>query len=291
VKTFGAGNNNSNPHPSLLPPFFMENKMQKNRAKTKLKAGELAFGSEIMFPSADVVELLGYAGLDFAYMDLEHSSTSHESLSHMIRAAEISGTTPLIRIPQTPSDQYPGCILRLLDIGAMGIIVPHVDSKVQAEAVVDAIKYPPLGHRGRYGAGRQTGYGFAKGSGDYLQRANDETLVVLMIESVAGVENLSDILSVPEVDVIQIGSNDLAQSLGAREGIASPVVIDTINHIISETRKKNIAVGVGAFASFPQDTSKHFLNSGARFVNVLTANLITSGIRQWQGWLKELQKS
>ena len=82
--------------------------MQSNKTKAKLEAGEVVFGSEIMFPSADVVEILAYAGLDFVYMDMEHSATTHESLAHMIRAAEIGGATPLVRIPESVPGHYPG---------------------------------------------------------------------------------------------------------------------------------------------------------------------------------------
>ena len=133
--------------------------MQPNKTKAKLKAGEVVFGSEIMFPSADVVEILAFAGLDFVYMDMEHSATTHESLAHMIRAAEIGGATPLVRIPESVPGQYPGVILRILDLGAMGVIVPHVDSREEAKAVVDAVKYAPAGRRGMFDVGRNTGYG------------------------------------------------------------------------------------------------------------------------------------
>src|SRR5262245_48962889 len=135
--------------------------MQSNKTKRKLKAGEVVFGSEIMFPSADVVEILGFAGLDFVYMDMEHSATSHESLAHMIRAAELSGTTSLVRIPKSDPGQYPGVILRILDLGAMGVIVPHVDTKEEAQAIVAAVKYAPAGRRGMFDVGRNTGYGTA----------------------------------------------------------------------------------------------------------------------------------
>ena len=114
--------------------------MHANKTKAKLKAGEVVFGSEIMFPSADAAEILAYAGLDFVYIDMEHSATTHESLSHMIRACEIGGATPLVRIPESVPGEYPGVILRILDLGAMGVIVPHVDTGEEAQAVVDAVE-------------------------------------------------------------------------------------------------------------------------------------------------------
>jgi 4-hydroxy-2-oxoheptanedioate aldolase len=258
--------------------------LQKNKTKAKLKAGEVVFGSEMMFPSADVVEILGYAGLDFVYMDTEHSATTHESLTHMIRAAEISGTTPLVRIPENLSGQYPGCIMRILDIGAMGVIVPHVDTKEEAQAVVDSVKYYPQGKRGANSISRQTGYGLLMSPGEYVKEANQETMVVIMIESGEGVKNLPDILSVKGIDVVQIGSSDLAQSLGYTGRLKEPVVLNAIDRIIAETRRAGVAVGVGALANF-EEKIKDFLDAGVQFVNITTNKLITSGVKQWREWL------
>jgi 4-hydroxy-2-oxoheptanedioate aldolase len=259
--------------------------MQTNKTKAKLKAGEVVFGSEIMFPSADVVEILGFAGLDFVYMDMEHSATSHESLAHMIRAAEISGTTSLVRIPENLPGQYPGFILRILDLGAMGVIVPHVDTKAEAQAVVDSVKYGPAGKRGMFDVGRQTGYGFRMSGRDYVRQANEELMVVIMIESVEGIENLSEILTVDGIDVIQIGSSDLSQSMGFRGDLTEPAVLDAIDRIVAETQRAKVAVGVGSFAGFPQQKIRQFLSAGAQFVNITTQTLLTTGATHWREWL------
>lgn len=261
--------------------------MRKNKTLARLKAGELAFGSEIMFPSADVAEILGYAGLDFVYLDMEHSATTHESLVHMIRAAEIGGATPLVRIPETLSGQTAGVILPLLDLGAMGVIVPHVESAAQARAVVDAVKYHPLGQRGMFDVGRQTGYGFAMSGPEYVKAANDETLIVLMIETAQGIASLDEILSVPGIDVILIGSSDLSQSLGCPGQLLAPVVLQAIDRILARTQAAGIASGVGSFASFPPEHTRRFLDQGARFVNINANNILTAGVRHWKKWLDE----
>src|SRR6185436_15290403 len=137
-------------------------------------------------------------------------------LAHMIRAAEISGTTSLVRIPQQVAGQYAGFILRILDLGAMGVIIPHVDTRAEAQAVVDAAKYAPEGKRGMFDVSRQTGYGLRMSGRDYVRRANEEVMVVIMIESVEGLANLAEILTVDGIDVVQIGSSDLSQSMGYR---------------------------------------------------------------------------
>lgn len=256
-----------------------------NRTKQKLKAGEVAFGSEIMFPSADVVEILGFAGLDFIYLDTEHSASTHESIAHMIRAAEISGITPLVRIPAQPAAQYAGTILRLLDLGTMGVIVPHVDSKEKAEAVVEAVKYRPRGNRGMFDVGRQSGYGFRLPGPEYVARANEETLVVVMVESVEALDRLDDILGVDGVDVVQIGTSDLSQSMGFAGKLDAPPVVDAVERILAAARRAGVAPGVGSFAGFPPELTARFMAQGAQFVNIVTASLLTAGVRHWRGWL------
>lgn len=256
--------------------------MQTNKAKAKLEAGEVVFGSEIMFPSADVVEILAFAGLDFIYMDMEHSATTHESLAHMIRACEIGGSTPLVRIPESVPGEYPGVILRVLDLGAMGVIVPHVDTREEAQAVVDAVKYAPAGRRGMFDVGRQTGYGTRMSAQEYVARANEETLVVLMIESTEGLANVEEILSVEGVDVVQIGSSDLSASMGFRGDLAAPDVVSAIDRIVAAAKRHRVAAGVGSFAGFAPDRIRHYLQSGAQFVNITTQTLLGAGVRHWK---------
>ena len=261
--------------------------MHANKTKAKLKAGEMVFGSEIMFPSADTVEILAYAGLDFVYMDMEHSATNHESLAHMIRACEIGGSTPLVRIPESVPGEYPGVILRILDLGAMGVIVPHVDTREEAKAVVDAVKYAPLGRRGMFDVGRQTGYGTRMGAQEYVKQANEETLVVVMIESTEGLANMEEILSVEGVDVVQIGSSDLSSSMGFRGDLAAPEVVDAIDRILAAALRHNVAPGVGSFAGFSPERMRHYLQSGAQFVNITTQSLLLAGSRHWKQRLDE----
>jgi 4-hydroxy-2-oxoheptanedioate aldolase len=256
--------------------------MHSNGTKSKLKAGSVVFGSEIMFPSADVVEILAYAGLDFVYMDTEHSATTHESLAHMIRACEIGGSTPLVRIPESVPGEYPGVILRVLDLGAMGVIVPHVDTREEAKAVVDAVKYAPMGRRGMFDVGRQTGYGTRMGAQEYVRRANEETLVVVMIESTQGLANVDDILSVPGIDVVQIGSSDLSASMGFGGDLAAVDVLAAIDRIVAAARRHGVASGVGSFAGFTPERMRHYLQSGAQFVNITTQSLLLAGARHWK---------
>lgn len=259
--------------------------MIRNKAKEKIRRGDIAFGSEIMFPSPDVAEILGYAGMDFVYLDMEHSATTLESLVHMVRAAEIGGATPLVRIPETLPGNYAGTILPLLDLGAMGVIVPHIESGTQARAVVEAVKYHPLGRRGMFDVGRQSGYGFTMSGPDYVRQANEETLIVLMIESREGVEQLEDILRVEGVDTILIGTSDLSQSLGCPGQLTAAPVLEAIERIQKACRAGGVACGVGSFASYPPELTSRFMANGVGFININANNIISAGVRHWRDWL------
>jgi 4-hydroxy-2-oxoheptanedioate aldolase len=116
----------------------------KNATKAKLKAGRTAIGIRLDFTSPDVVESLGNLGFDFVYFDLEHGPTGEEACREMIRAAELVGLTPLVRVPFNE----PGVVARFLDSGALGIIFPHCNTRQDARAAVKAVKYPPDGERG-----------------------------------------------------------------------------------------------------------------------------------------------
>ena len=205
----------------------------------------------------------------------------------MIRACEIGGATPLVRIPESVPGEYPGVILRILDLGAMGVIVPHVDTREEAQAVVDAVKYAPAGRRGMFDVGRQTGYGTRMSAQEYVKRANEETLVVVMIESTEGLANVDDILSVDGVDVVQIGSSDLSASMGFRGDLAAPQVVAAIDRIVAAARKHGVAPGVGSFAGFSPERMRHYLQTGAQFVNITTQGLLLAGVRHWQERLHE----
>jgi 4-hydroxy-2-oxoheptanedioate aldolase len=150
----------------------------KNATKAKLKAGRTAIGIRLDFTSPDVVESLGNLGFDFVYFDLEHGPTGEEACREMIRAAELVGLTPLVRVPFNE----PGVVARFLDSGALGIIFPHCNTRQDARAAVKAVKYPPDGERGLGGRSLSlSGLSVA----EYVQEANRETMVVAMIEDIA----------------------------------------------------------------------------------------------------------
>ena len=182
--------------------------MRENTLKQKLQAGNAAFGVMITFPSPQVVEMLGSLGFDWVLIDNEHGSITVENSEDLIRASELTGIAPIIR----PVSNKPEIIAPFLDRGAWGVQIPHVNTAEEARAAVDAVKYHPLGHRGMFSGSRPAGYGLSGSTADYVEEANRNTLVCLMLEEVEAIENLEEMVEVEGVDVFFIGSGDLSQS-------------------------------------------------------------------------------
>ncbi len=183
--------------------------MYKNVLKEKMQKREPVAGCMIQgfFPA--FVEICGLAGFDFIFIDAEHGSLSPSDCEGLVRAAEVRNTVPLIRVPNSEPDT----ILRYLDVGAMGIILPGVSTKEEAEQAVRAAKYYPQGSRG-LNAVRASDYGMKKPLAEYVVDANQETIVLAIIENTTAIENLADILAVDGIDGVILGTSDLSQSLG-----------------------------------------------------------------------------
>ncbi|MGH2543272.1 MAG: HpcH/HpaI aldolase family protein [Ardenticatenaceae bacterium] len=184
--------------------------MKKNRMKEKLLVGEPAFGLSVMFPSFQVVEMAGKLGFDWVLIDCEHGSISPESVEVMALAAEAAGITPIAR----PWMNSPEAILRVMDRGAMGVQVPHVNTAEDARRAVESVKYYPLGNRGLAAGSRPAEFGFGLSMSDYVEEANRETLVCVQLEEAEALRNIDEILKVEGVDVFFVGPSDLSQSMG-----------------------------------------------------------------------------
>ncbi len=199
-------------------------------------------GPILNFNAPWLVDLAGPIGFDFVMIDAEHGPLSPESAEAMIRAAEVAGVTPLVRVPANVAHE----ILRYLDVGALAIQVPHIDSAADAKRAVAAIKYPPLGERGHAPTTRAAGYGIDQSPGDYVDLANRETMVLAMIESVAAVDNVDAILDVEGIDALIMGPGDLSLSMGHRGVRDAPEVERAVDHVISRAKKRGIPVSMPA---------------------------------------------
>jgi 4-hydroxy-2-oxoheptanedioate aldolase len=244
----------------------------KNTTKAKLKEGKAVIGIRLDFTAPYVVESLAGIGLDFVYFDLEHGPSSEESCQDMFRAAELAGLTPIVRVPSSE----PGFTARLLDSGAMGIIFPHCNTKQDAEAAVKAVKYPPDGERGAGGRPLSlSGMPIA----DYVREANRETMIITMIEEMAALQNLPEILTVKGLDVLWIGRVDLSVSSGIPGKLDDPKIQDAVKRVIAEGNAAGKVVGVGAVSADRPEQIKEFINQGARFFSLDMTGVIRSAAR------------
>lgn len=159
-------------------------------------------------PAPLLCEMIGHAGYDFVVLDLEHQLVSPDQLQHAIRACELGGCAPWVRVPEVDAK----LIGRVLDAGARGIVISRLESADEAARAVAAARFPPLGRRGISG-GRVTGFGKLP-INDYIERANREIHIVPMIESAAGIAALPEILAVPGISLVMEGAADLALDLG-----------------------------------------------------------------------------
>lgn len=175
-----------------------------NTIKERLRAGERLVGVLLRLPAEDLVEMVAVSGYDFVVIDCEHGPSEVSDLRRHIALAELHQVPMLVRVGSHES----ALTLRALDQGAAGIIAPHIDTPAQAGALVDAAHYPPLGHRGFATYTRVGGFGTVLPA-DHQARMLEETLVVGMIESPDGVGQVSDIIDVPGLDAIMIGTADL----------------------------------------------------------------------------------
>jgi 4-hydroxy-2-oxoheptanedioate aldolase len=210
-----------------------------NTAKERLKSGKPVVGVGITFPSPAVAEMCGYAGFDFVRIDCEHGPMGPVEAEQMVRAAEAAGITPLAR----PPANNPHEILRLLDAGVQGLLVPHIESKEDAQAAAKASRYYPQGERGMAGA-RWSHHGAAGPMTEMIKQANDAVLVMALLESARGADEIDEIVAVPGIDVIWIGASDLSQSLGLPAQVNHPTVQKYIDRIVDRSLKAGKYVGM-----------------------------------------------
>lgn len=203
--------------------------------KKKLQEGVVGMFSKTEDPA--IIEAAGFAGLDFVIIDLEHGPNTIRSAQNLIRAAQISGVFPIIRV----KEENPSVMSEALDVGAGGIQVPQINSRKAAEDVFRRTKFAPVGERGVCRFVRAANYS-SKDRFQYFKDANT-TVTVLQIEGQEGINALPEILEVEGIDVIFIGPYDLSQSLGVVGQIDHPLVEEKMKEIVSLCAEKNICVG------------------------------------------------
>lgn len=242
--------------------------METNRLKRKLAAGRLALVSG-NYESADMVDFAGSLGLfDGIWIDMEHGTVPMERLGDLSRAADLWGMTSIVRVRTAD----PALIALTLDQGVHGVIVPHVETRERAEAVVSAAKFPPVGHRGAAGGRRSYGRSVA----EHLEHVNEESFVAVMIEDPAGIDNLPEILRVPHIDMFFVSRYDLAQSLGLGGEVRDPRLVRAFDSAI----ERIVESGLVAAAVVGEAELEKYLGMGVRCVKTpILQSLIANSAR------------
>ena len=248
--------------------------MRTNTTKAKLAEGQVVFGAIVNRYAPDQVELFGALGYDFVMIDCEHGPMDLDQVEHMVRAGEVFGITPIARIPNHTDDT----ILRFLDRGVQGIIVPHINTREEADAVARAARYYPDGHRG-VGGGRAHDYGVGVSRDESTAWINSQTLVIPMVEETEAVENLDAILGVTGVDVLHVAAGDLGQSMG-NPGPAD--VRRLMSQVIPKIRAGAKNVGVGGNSPADADGVAEFIKLGANLVTISAQGLLRLGAEDFR---------
>jgi 4-hydroxy-2-oxoheptanedioate aldolase len=245
--------------------------MRQNAVKRALKAGKPSLGTWLSLASITAARFMARAGFDWLTVDIEHSLCDWETATHIFASVADAGCTALARVPCNRHDH----IKRVLDNGAQGVVVPMVNSRQEAQEAVAAMLYPPRGNRSV--GGSVHALNFQATVTDYFAKADDELLVVLQCEHIKAVEDADAIFSVPGIDAIFVGPNDLAASMRSKDGKppSGEATAQAMKHILASCKKHKVAAGVhcmsGEEAAVRAEEGWQFLAIGSELKFMLSA--------------------
>lgn len=211
-------------------------KMNRNIVLEKLRKGEPTLGGWVMSNSITAAEIMAQAGFDWVCIDAEHSQISKETALNMIRAIQLYGSEPFVRISCNSEVE----VKKFLDMGVRGVIIPMVKSYEDVERAISYIKYSPDGNRS-FALPRCTGYG--EWSADYFEKANEEILIAIMIEHIDAIRDLDSIFACKEIHAVFVGPYDLSGSMHIPGKFNDPDFISVINLINEKAKKHNVIMG------------------------------------------------
>ena len=211
--------------------------MRENTLKSIWARGEAVINGWLAIPSAFSAEVMAHQGFDSLTVDMQHGVVDYQTAVTMLQAISTTPTIPLARVPWL----NPGSIMKILDAGVYGVICPMINTREQAETLVRACRYPPVGYRS-YGPVRASIYA----GPDYGDRANQDILVIPMIETQEALKNLDDILSVPGVDAVYVGPADMSLALGCRPRLdqTDPPVVEAQQKVVAACKRHGVVAGI-----------------------------------------------
>lgn len=253
--------------------------MRMNRVKQLWREGKPAVGGFLSIPHAFAAEMMAHTGLDWLCVDLQHGAVDYDDAVNMLTAISTTAVTPFVRVPWNE----PSIIMKALDAGAYGVIVPMVSNRAEAERAVAACRYPPTGIRSN-GPNRAALYG----GPDYQKHADREIACVVMIETAEGIEKMDEIISTPGVDAVYIGPTDLALALGLAPVMDNddPKHVATVNRILETCRKHGV---VPAMHTMSAKYTQRYIDQGFKMIMLVAdrnamSNYVKAEIARLTGW-------
>lgn len=255
----------------------------RNAARERLEKGELSLGVGVRLTrSVEIAKAMATAGFDWLFLDMEHGVMSLEACAQISTAALDAGIAPIARVP---NGQY-SIATRALDNGALGIVMPHVDTAAEAREVVEKLKYPPVGHRSMGGIGPHYSLRSAS-TGDAAKALNAANLTVVMLETPTAIANAEEIAAVPGVDVLLIGTNDLCAEMGIHGDFGNERVANAYANMIAACGKHGKFPGMAGI--YNEAIMPRYIDMGARFIlSGQDAAFLMAGAGQRTGFLRKL---
>ncbi len=248
--------------------------LKESKVKKKIRDHELVVRSFLRLPDPAIAEVMAMAGVELLVVDQEHFPFDMAKIESIVRACEIHGCECVVRV----SNEEPSRIAQVMETGAQGIVVPHVETRGQAQRIVDAVKYGPVGTRGYCPITRTTGYGMRMSPAEFAPFSNDQTLVFVMTETKTGLENLDEILQIPGIDAISIGPSDVSAAYGLPGQIDHPVV----KAAIEEGWRKILASGKGLCTqAYTPEAAQRMYAMGSRILTISSdVQLLTRSFKE-----------
>jgi len=231
-----------------------------NLTRQKLESGELALGIGLrQARTVDIAKIMRSIGFDWLFIDMEHSTFGVDMAVNISVAAQDAGITPLVRVPGFEHHHA----TRVLDGGAHGVVVPHVDDAATAAQVVFNCRYPPVGQRSVTGALPQLDFQ-ALPVAEVVDKINAQTFLTVMIETQTALDNIEEIAAVPGIDCILVGTNDFCADIGIPGQFDSERVVDCYDRVISACRNNGIFPGMGGV--YDLALMEKYIGMGMRFI-------------------------
>jgi 4-hydroxy-2-oxoheptanedioate aldolase len=256
-----------------------------NAAKARLRKGELAIGIGVRLGrNVDIIKVMKAAGFDWLFLDLEHGAMSIETACEISTAAQDSGIAPIVRVPHGEL----AMATRVLDGGALGIVIPHVDTVEEAREIADRLRYPPRGHRSVGGGQAQFDYAPLP-LGEMTEKSDENTLITVMIETPKAVDNAEAIAAVAGIDCLLVGSSDLSMEMGIPGQNGHERIQAAVDKVVAACRKHGKWAGMGG--AYSEELLQLYTGKGMKLI--LAGNdlpMLTGAARAHQAKVRTFQK-